>query len=85
MRCRYRSKISTFISIISIIFIVLAGLSLVAWLLPSMFNSLGDWLVRITGSSDIRLNVQRIRQDSIGYTFIFSLLGLFMNWVGSKF
>jgi hypothetical protein len=70
---------------IAILFALLAGLSVMAWLLPSMFNSFGNALIRITGNDDIRLNVRRIGSDPIPYALGFTLIALFIRWLASKF
>ncbi len=75
----------TVLMIISIIFAILAGISLIAWLLPSLFNSIGNFLVNITQSPDIRLNINRINKDGTTYTIVCTLAALFMRWLAEKF
>jgi hypothetical protein len=70
---------------IAIIFALLAGLGVMAWLLPATFNSFGNALIKITGNKDIRLNVIRISSDPIPYAISFGILGLVMRWLANKF
>jgi hypothetical protein len=70
---------------IAVILALLAGVSIMAWLLPTTFNSFGDSLIRITGNLDIELNVRRIGNDPISYSIIFSILALGVRWLAGKF
>jgi H+/Cl- antiporter ClcA len=70
---------------IAIIFAILAGISTIAWLLPSLFDTLGNVLIRFTGNSDIRLNVARIRSDPIPYAIIFAIIAVGVRWLAKKF
>jgi len=82
---RNRRITYTILTGIAVTFAVIAGLSTVAWLLPSMFRSLGEFLIRTTGNQDIALNVGRISRDPIAYAIGFALLGLATKWLANKF
>ena len=70
---------------IAIIFAILAGISAIAWLLPNLFNSIGNTLIKLTGNKDIMLNVQRINGEPTLYTIIFAISALFIRWIAGKF
>jgi hypothetical protein len=75
----------TILATIAVIFAVLAGISTIAWLLPSMFSSLGNYLIKLTGNADIALNVARVSKDPIAYALSFAVLGLATKWLSNKF
>lgn len=66
-------------------FALLAGISAVAWLLPTLFNGFGNTIVRLTGNPDIQLNVARIGVDPITYTIVFGVIALGVKWLASRF
>lgn len=85
MHRRSKNITSLLLNIISIIFAFLAGISAIAWLLPTFFFNLGNTIIEITGNPDIALNVDRISNDPVYYTITFGLFALGIKWLGNKF
>jgi len=86
-RMSYRSKMTTHTILVgvAVVFALLAGASVTAWLLPTLFSSFGSTLVRLTGNPDIQLNVVRISSDPIYYTIVFGVIALGIRWLADRF
>ena len=82
---RPRHITHTILITITLLFAFLTGISIMAWLLPTTFNSLGSALIRISGNADIRLNVMRISSDPIVYSICFGSVALVARWFAGKF
>jgi hypothetical protein len=70
---------------IAIVFALLAGLSGIAWLLPTAFTDIGVWLVNNTGNQDIAINILRIQTSPINYLAIFGGLAIAIRWLADRF
>jgi hypothetical protein len=76
---------STILNAIAVILALLAGLAVIAWLMPTAYASLGDWIINATGNQDIYLNLARIAISPISYMFIFGAIALVIKWLANKF
>ena len=76
---------STILNAIAVILALLTGLAVMAWLLPTSFANLGDWLIRTTGNQDIYLNFARILLSPLNYMAAFGIMALVIKWFANKF